>query len=288
MNIGLLNINKPKGLTSHDIVQRLRILTGIERMGHTGTLDPIASGVLVIAIGKATKLIEYIEGGEKKYIATLKLGYRSKTLDSESELVPTKHNIDLNLLDWDNILRKYIGEISQVPPDFSAIKINGKRAYKLASKDQKFDIEPRIIRIDSIKIINIDYPFVKIEVTCGRGTYIRSLVRDIGEDIGIGAVMTDLIRIENNGFEIEDAINFEDLNIEKIEEAIIDLYEVFKDKAIIVSNAELREISFGRYIKLNENRDLLIAFDKDKKAVAVLNRFGDLYGPKKVLIDQLK
>ncbi len=286
MNNGLLNINKPKGITSHDVIQKLRILTGIKRIGHTGTLDPIASGVLVIAIGKATKLIEYLEGGEKKYIASLKLGFRSKTLDTESEITKSVEQVDFKTIIWDEILKKYIGNISQIPPDFSAIKINGQRAYKLAAQEQDIDIKPRIVSIHSIKILNINYPLIEMEVVCGRGTYIRSLVRDIGDDIGIGAVMTNLVRIENNGFKIEDSINYEDLNIEKVEASIIDLYEIFKDKAIILSDSELREISFGRYIKLNETKDLLIAFDKDKNAIAVLERSGDLHRPNKVLIEK--
>lgn len=286
MNIGLLNINKPKSITSHDVIQRLRILTGIKRIGHTGTLDPIASGVLVTAIGKATKLIEYLEGGEKKYIATLKLGYTSKTLDSESEIIKSDKQLNFDTINWENILKIYIGDISQIPPDFSAIKINGQRAYKLAAKNQNLDIKPRMVSIYSIKILNINYPLIEMEISCGRGTYIRSLVRDIGEDIGIGAVMIDLVRIENKGFKIENSVSYENLSLEKVQETIIDLYQVFQDKAIIVSESELREISFGRYIKLNDSKDLLIAFDKDKNAIAVLERSGDLYRPDKVLIDK--
>lgn len=221
-------INKPKGITSHGVVNRIRKLTGEKRVGHGGTLDPLASGVLVIAVGRENtkRLDEYVKG-EKEYLATIKLGFESETDDEEGPITPYSSNkakSDLAKLrsshdvrtepSTEEILKtidSFIGKIKQTPPAYSAIKINGKEAYKLARKGQTPDMKPRTVEIKNIELLEYNYPILKIRVTTGPGTYIRSLARDIGKKLKTGGYLSDLIRTRVNTFTLETAFDVENL-----------------------------------------------------------------------------
>lgn len=214
---GILLIDKPLGKTSHDMVYFVRRLTGIKKVGHTGTLDPDASGVLPVCIGKATKICDMLTSSDKKYSAELVLGKTTDTQDasgnviSESEVCVTEKEIL-------KTVSEFIGEIEQIPPMFSAIKKNGQKLYELARKGITVEREPRKVRIFNINVQNIDLErnAVEIDVHCSKGTYIRTLCEDIGNKLGCGAYMNKLRRTYSGGFSIEECFTTEEL--EKIKE----------------------------------------------------------------------
>ncbi|MDD3887697.1 MAG: tRNA pseudouridine(55) synthase TruB [Patescibacteria group bacterium] len=204
---GIFAVNKPKGPTSNDIVQIIKRENKGEKVGHAGTLDPLASGVLVIAVGReSTKKIADQVKKEKEYIAKIKLGQNSTTDDEEGE----KENIEVgnnpNLDDVKKILPKFIGKIMQIPPIYSAIKIKGKEAYKYARKGQELEMKGREVEIKNIKILDYSWPILEINVVCGPGVYIRSLSRDIGKELKTGGYLADLQRTRVGDYTIEKAI----------------------------------------------------------------------------------
>lgn len=209
---GIVNINKPIGKSSHFVVAVIRRITGIKKVGHTGTLDPLASGVLPILIGReATKLSQKIMDGTKEYRAVLQLGASTTTQDSEGEIV-AQHNVNLSLAQIKNVIGEFIGEISQIPPMYSAVKINGQKLYKLAREGKEIERKPRKITVFSIEVLNYnkDSEQVEIVVSCSKGTYIRTLCNDIGEKLGCGGYMASLVRTKSSCFTIENSITLEE------------------------------------------------------------------------------
>jgi tRNA pseudouridine55 synthase len=203
---GVLVIDKPIGLTSHDVVQIIRRGTGIKRAGHTGTLDPRASGVLVVLIGPAVRLSEYVSASDKRYQATIRLGGTTDTYDSEGVItseLPSAHITEEN---FDEILQTYVGEIEQVPPPYSAVKVKGRKAYEMARKGEQVDLEPRKINVYSLDILEWDPPEVVIDAYCSSGTYIRSLANDLGESLGTGAYLIGLRRTKSGRFTLREAV----------------------------------------------------------------------------------
>ncbi len=212
---GFLNINKPKGITSFDVIFKLRKILGIKKIGHSGTLDPLATGVLPIAVGNAARLIEFLED-DKKYVAELKFGEISTTYDDEGEKTfVAAPNFSRDELEA--VIEGFIGKIQQIPPIYSAIKIGGKKLYELARKGESVEIQPRGVEIYSIKLLEFTAPSVaKIEVHCSKGTYIRSLAYDIGQKLGCGAYLTALKRTRAGAFEITNAITIEEASPDKL------------------------------------------------------------------------
>ncbi len=232
---GVLNIFKPKGMSSFDAVRIVKKVAGTGKVGHTGTLDPEATGVLPICIGKATKIIDYIMNSEKVYEVTLKLGIRTTTYDLEGEVLEEKdcnHLTDVEIL---QAVNSFIGEYSQVPPMYSALKQNGVRLYELARKGIEVEREGRLITIYNIEDIKINNPYISMKVSCSKGTYIRSLCYDIGEKLGVFATMTELNRAKTSLFSQEESININDLTKENINEYILSMEEALEkyDKIIV-------------------------------------------------------
>lgn len=232
---GVLNIFKPKGMSSFDAVRIVKKVAGTGKVGHTGTLDPEATGVLPICIGKATKIIDYIMNSEKVYEVTLKLGIRTTTYDLEGEVLEEKdcnHLTDVEIL---QAVNSFIGEYSQVPPMYSALKQNGVRLYELARKGIEVEREGRLITIYNIEDIKINNPYISMKVSCSKGTYIRSLCYDIGENLGVFATMTELNRAKTSVFSQEESININDLTKENINEYILSMEEALEkyDKIIV-------------------------------------------------------
>lgn len=212
---GILNINKPKGLTSHDVVVRLRKLLKIKKVGHTGTLDPQATGVLLICLGKATKLSNLLSSKNKGYIAGMRIGITTDTQDIWGDILKKKECSNLNIEQIKEAFLHFTGEISQVPPMYSAVKYKGKRLYKLAREGCIVERMPRKVTINSIEKIDYKedaYPEVIFKVSCSSGTYIRTLCEDIGRYLGYGACMSSLVRIKIDSYTIEDAITLERLS----------------------------------------------------------------------------
>jgi len=210
----ILLVNKPPGPTSHDIVDEVRKITDEHRVGHTGTLDPFAEGLLIVLVGReATKRQAEFLKLDKEYIATLHLGAETDTDDITGFSLSYTHDRGqkITINDIERVIQKFIGEISQIPPDYSAIKIKGKKAYELARKGEKPKLEPRKIKIYNIKIINYEWPLLELKVQCSSGTYIRSLARDIGRELGCGAYLEKLIRTKIGKYSLKDAVTIDAL-----------------------------------------------------------------------------
>lgn len=207
MEKGIYNIYKPKGPTSYDIIRQIKRDAVDKKVGHAGTLDPLASGVLVVAIGREfTRELDKVVKGDKEYIATIKLGQTSTTQDEEGEKTDFKIDKIPKLSDIKKVLKMFVGEITQIPPIYSALKINGQPAYKLARAGKDVEMKSRTIQIREIRFLEYDWPILKINVTCSSGTYIRTLANDIGEKLSTGGYLTDLVRSRIADFKIEDSI----------------------------------------------------------------------------------
>ncbi len=204
---GFLFINKPQNIPSFDIIRILKQILGRQfKIGFSGTLDPIAEGLIIIGIGKATKLLDYFHLLPKSYIATAKLGFISNTYDSQGEITKV-NDISISLQQLQKVFENFKGEQLQIPPKFSAKKINGKRAYKLARDGENFNIPPQKIYIYSLRLLDYLYPEFKFEITVSSGTYIRSIVDDIGKRLTTGAIMTSLVRNRIGNFSIDQAVD---------------------------------------------------------------------------------
>ncbi len=217
----IIGIYKPKGITSHDVVDKVRRITGIKQVGHAGTLDPLAKGVLVIGIGKSTKQLNQIVAKEKEYLAEIYLGEFSKTDDAEGERKKIEFDIP-NLKDIKKTVLSFQGEIMQKPPQYSAIKVSGVPAYKLARKGIRVELKPRKVLIKEIEILDYSFPILKLRVVTGPGTYIRSLARDIGKQLKTGAYLSNLERTRVGEFDIKVCLSLEQI------------IEYLQDKEIVV------------------------------------------------------
>ena len=207
---GILNINKPKDITSMNVVRIVKRFTRVKKVGHAGTLDPLATGVLPICLGQSTRVMEDILNSEKVYRVILHLGVSTNTYDLEGEILNTK---DVNNIDYDdfkNINPLFQGEIDQIPPMYSALKIKGKRLYKLARQGINLNLKPRKVKVYSLEILNWDPPFLTLDIVCGKGFYVRSFAHDFGELLGCGAHINNLTRIRNGIFSVESSIDIED------------------------------------------------------------------------------
>ncbi len=218
---GVVVINKSLGMTSHDVIARIRKISGIRKVGHAGTLDPLAEGVLVVGIGReATKKLGKIVEKEKEYVANVRLGMDSSTDDEEGKKKKYKVEIKPTLQDVENASRQFVGEIKQLPPRYSAVKIQGKRAYKRARAGEQFPLPPRSVEIKNISIMKFDWPDLKLKVITGPGVYVRSLARDIGQVLGTGGYLSGLKRTRVGAFVIERSQTIEDF--EKKAECMIE------------------------------------------------------------------
>ncbi len=250
---GLLIVNKPKEYTSHDVVNVIRKQLNIKKVGHTGTLDPNATGVLPILIGKATKISKYLIEHNKTYIATVKLGEKTDTGDSEGQVVETKKIPEsLKQEDVNKVLQSFLGKQKQLPPMYSAIKVNGKKLYEYAREGKELEIKPRDIEIYKIELLEYKNSKIKFEVECSKGTYIRTLCEDIAEKIETVGYMEELQRTKVNNFQIENSILLDNITIENAEQNIIKIEEVFKDKNTIELDSKKLEL-FLNGVKLTYN-----------------------------------
>src|SRR6478609_12096076 len=211
---GLLNVDKPAGITSRDVVNRVQRLVRPHKVGHAGTLDPLATGVLVIAIGPATRLIEYVQRMPKSYQGTFLLGRTSDTEDVEGNVVELPHTPVPSRDDILAAIPRFLGTIEQRPPAFSALKVAGQAAYKLARRGEAVELAARPVEIISIDLVRYEYPELELRVRCGSGTYIRSLGRDLAEALGSAAVMSQLRRIAIGPFQVEESLQLADLALE--------------------------------------------------------------------------
>ena len=207
---GVLVVDKPVGLSSHDVVQIIRNGTKIRRAGHTGTLDPRASGVLVVLLGPAVRLSEYVSASEKRYQAVIELGITTDTYDLEGKIT-RRSPVDISYDEFEQALQGFVGEFEQKPPAYSAIKVKGEKAYELARRGEEVELEPRLIQVHELELLDWDPPEAVIDIQCSSGTYVRSLAHDLGEKLGCGATLTGLRRTKNGRFGLRDAVSLRKL-----------------------------------------------------------------------------
>lgn len=271
-----LNINKPKGITSFDVIRKLRKILDIKQIGHSGTLDPMAEGVMQVAVGKATKLLDYLPS-DKEYIAYITFGYISDTFDSEGNIEFVKEP-NFSKEDLIEILNKLIGKSCQIPPKYSAIKLKGKKLCDIARQGKNINIVDfkREIEIYSIELLEFSSNKSKIKVACKKGTYIRSLVNDIGQMCGCGAYMSDLIRIKAGNFSIENSNNLDNELIKINPLEAIDLPKIELD------NQEYQKIKNGNFInKVSDFNSEMILLTKNNKLVSIAKIADNQIMPKK-------
>jgi len=249
---GFINIYKPTGKTSHDAVAILRRITKVKQIGHTGTLDPFAEGVLPICIGKATRLIEYLDD-DKAYIGTIKFGNSTTTYDIEGEVLKkSDKKIDINELEL--VLPIFRGKIQQTPPIYSAIKVNGKKLYEYARNGEEIEIKPREVHISRLEIVKFDEENQTAEVLieCSKGTYIRSIANDLGEKLGCYGHLVKLVRIKAGEFKVENSINLEDLKtVDDVNEKLIYPLEYLNYPKYELNDLEKEKVSHGMNINLD-------------------------------------
>lgn len=283
---GFLNINKPSGITSNRVITILRKITGIKQIGHAGTLDPLASGVLPVAIGKASKLIDYLPEN-KEYTAGIFLGKTSDTYDTEGNVKETGFR-KIEQEEIEKVLPFFKGNVFQIPPAYSAVHYNGKRLYELARNGIiPEDIPKREITIYKNEIISFDYEnqILKLNIACSKGTYIRTIVHDIGQMLGCGGVMFELIRTKSSGFCINNAINLsDDLTKDTLSKQLINPASVISIPIYELNDEENQKIINGN--KFNNRKDITgtILLTKSEQVLAVAHAEIDYIQPKKVLL----
>lgn len=213
---GLLVINKSKDWTSFDVVAKVRNLLNVKKVGHTGTLDPMATGVLVLCLGKATKLAQKMIGLDKEYIGEITLGATSDTDDAEGEIIENKEAGEKSLKEVERAVQSFEGLIEQIPPAYSAKKIKGKRAYKLAREGKKVELKPVEVTIYELEILNYQWPKIQVRMKCSKGFYVRALARDVGEKLGVGGYLSALQRTRVGEYTLDQAMEIEGVNEERV------------------------------------------------------------------------
>ena len=271
---GILNVDKPKGMTSRDVVNVVQRMIRPVKVGHAGTLDPLATGVLVLLVGRATRLTEYIHSVSKTYVGTFELGKVSDTEDIEGEV--TKRDVFAvpNMETVKAVVASFLGVQQQMPPAFSALKVNGKRAYDLARNGEKVELKTREIQVLQIEVVAYEYPVLTIEIKCSSGTYIRSLGRDIGEALQTGAVMTDLQRTSIGAFKIGQAVAPEFDSAGAVETLLRNPLEILSGfHATVLEEQQQRELYHGRPVELeNVPGDLTLGVSPDQQLLSILKR----------------
>jgi len=299
---GIINLNKPAGITSFDAIRRLKRVTGERKMGHLGTLDPMATGVLPIFLGKMTKLIPYFNLGDKGYQAEVTLGASSTTLDKEGELTP----VPIPPLSQEQVraaLESFVGKVTQIPPMYSAIRVQGKRLYELARVGQEIDRTPRQVTIHKIEDLEVDLPQIRFTVLCSKGTYIRTLADDLGEKLGTRAYLSGLTRhLVGERFRLQESIALDQIEKSGQTSALLGLMDplsLFGDwnHLVTLGPEEERAVMHGNKIPVAPKRSLdfvpnqaqcLITNEAGRLLAAGLLEFsqeGPLYfQPEKVLV----
>jgi tRNA pseudouridine55 synthase len=291
---GILNVDKPPGITSHDVVDVLRRVAGQRKVGHAGTLDPMATGVLLLCLGQATRVAEYLMAGRKRYRATIVLGATTDTYDADGEVISQGGAVDFSQAEIEAGLARFVGRIEQVPPMYSALKRDGQPLHKLARKGETVERAPRPVEIDEIVLLDWTSPSLIVEVACSSGTYIRSLAHDLGQQLGSGAHLAALVRLQSGQFTLEGAASLERLE-EAFEHGQEDQYLLPLDEALldwpalIVGANDARRIGQGQAVvgdppSGEDGGDLCRAYSLAGDFLAVMAYDGEhrLWRPKKV------
>lgn len=280
---GVILINKPKGITSRDVVNEVCKILKTKKVGHTGTLDPIASGVLVVCVGKATKLVDIITSANKEYVATVKLGLLTDTLDLDGEVLK-KEKVAIRKEELSKVLDSFLGTYEQEVPIYSAVKVNGKKLYEYAREGKKVNLPKRMVEIKEIELINLTDEEYKFKVLVSKGTYIRSLIYDINRKLNVIGVMSDLVRTKQGIFNIDDAYTLEDIKTSNYK--MYTITDVLKnDNCVVINDKLFNSIKNGciidniygkevvTFIYDNEVVSIYKTYDKDKTKLKPFKMF---------------
>ena len=287
MSDGILNINKPRGPTSHDVVDRVRVLTGIRRVGHAGTLDPLATGVLLVCVGRATRVAEYLVAGQKVYRACLCLGITTDTYDADGQVV-AEAPVKANRAQVEVALAQFRGSITQVPPMYSAVKHKGTPLHRLARRGievERLPIKARQVEILRLELTAWDPPECTLEVTCSPGTYVRALAHDLGQALDCGAHITGLTRLASGDFHLEDAITLDELTQAAAEERWPDLLHpmdaaLARFPALYLDADAARRLCSGQTVEAQGCVDVGVEVDERRAGENdEVARLGRAYGP---------
>ena len=278
---GILNVIKPVGWTSMDVVRRLKGLTRQKKVGHAGTLDPEATGILPICFGQATRIMEYLVDSPKCYEAVIKLGISTDSYDAVGAITKTQDSSNITQADVENGLGKYVGVFNQVPPMYSALKKNGERLYNLARAGKEIVREPREVSIYNLDVLKCNLPEISLLVECGRGMYVRSLAHDLGEDLGCGAHLKELKRIRSGPFNFSNAISIEEAEDACVNEAWQDFlfpvdFPLSKFKAAVVKDDKRQAVIMGQSVylgfpsNLDSAQDMCRLYSEDGMFLALM------------------
>ena len=278
MTDGFLVVDKAGGMTSHDVVAVGRKALGTRKVGHAGTLDPMATGILVLGFGNGTRLLQYITDGDKSYLATIVLGASTITDDKEGEVISSAHAADVADSEIERVLKSMIGTIAQRPSSVSAVKVGGERAYDRVRAGESFELEARNVTITQLDILAVRHldatTEVDIEVTCSAGTFIRAIARDLGEALKVGGHLSALRRTRVAGFSEKDAVSFQDLKDQRF--SPLNLADVARTTFSVreLSVEEVKELSFGRPLSENGTTSITAAMSPDNRLIALLKDDG--------------
>lgn len=249
--VGILNVHKAPGWTSHDVVARVRRLAGQKRVGHAGTLDPLAEGVLPVLLGRATRLADAIQAGEKRYAAEVRLGQATSTDDAEGEIVSTRPVPRLDEATIEAALAQFRGTISQTPPAYSAVKVHGQRAYALARRGQAPALEPRQVSITGLRLLDHAFDTLSLDVACSRGTYIRSLARDLAVALGTVGHLTRLVRTQVGPFHLADALTLDQIAERGVNAVVLPPQAALPDTPVhSASPVEAQRLAHGQPVQV--------------------------------------
>ncbi len=295
MTAGILNVCKPRGVTSFSIVKTVRRLTGVKKVGHAGTLDPIADGVLPICLGQATRIVDYIVGQPKLYRATVRFGSATDTYDADGETVATSDTSALTKADIETALAGFVGEIQQMPPMYSALKYQGRPLYAYARAGQTVPREARTVSIYRIDVLRFENPVAEIELEVGQGAYVRSVAHDVGEQLGCHAHMAGLTRVRSGPFHLDDALQPEELEAAAErgdwQDLLAPVDSVLESwRAALLGETHSRDVRQGRLLELRPVRPEQFeletpcrAYSEDGEFLAILTyRGGNRWQPDKV------
>lgn len=293
---GVLVVDKPTGMTSHQVVQEVRRGTGIRRVGHAGTLDPRASGVLVVLIGSAVRLSEYVSASDKRYQAIIRLGNATDTYDAEGKFTRNEQPVHVTEAEFEEALKGFIGHIEQTPPPYSAVKVKGRKAYEMARKGEEVKLKPRMIDVYHLELLEWAPPEAVVDVHCSSGTYIRSLANDLGEKLGCGAYLNGLRRTKSGHFSLRNAVP-----LRKLKEAfvtgewykyLIPAAEALGDwPSVYLSADEVEEVRHGHRIPAHPDPDfaptqMVRGINEAEELVAIMELKTDTmeWQPRKVFL----
>ncbi|MEM9773879.1 MAG: tRNA pseudouridine(55) synthase TruB [Chloroflexota bacterium] len=286
---GILNIDKPHAMTSHDVVGRVRRVAGLRRVGHTGTLDPMATGVLVVCLGRATRLVEYVVGRPKTYLGVVRLGQTTDSYDADGEILTEAAVPELSTAILEPLLDQFRGDIMQIPPMVSAIKKDGKKLYELAREGKTVERPPRPVTIYELDCLSIDGPDIALRIRCSAGTYIRSIAHDLGQLLGCGGHLISLRREQVGKFDLDSAVSLDELSSENVDSYLqpMDLAVDHLPK-VVVSAEDERDLLNGKLVSRqadSPDTELVRVYNPTGRFVGLVSSHQAYWKAKKMFVD---